>query len=233
MKHTLLKWMIGRSIDEGRPMPGWARRAVDGDPTLRDHEAAMRRMTGRLTAEADRYAAMERTDPAVETAAARRSVRAHDEESASRRFALNWSLAAAALALLILGVIWLWPSAESANRPVIVDQTPQRQVNPSPGPDARPAPRRDALSSLLALGRDRMERFGDRVREGASTATASLMRDAVANWVVEPVDRAATFTGWSLAMLDEGVEREGQALAQDARAAWEFYQDRLAPRDKQ
>lgn len=214
MRRMIARWMIGRSIDEGRQAPRWVRRLVERDAALADYERRARLLADRLAGDAAAWADAA-DDRGASGSGGHRAVVGYVGPSRTMRVVFR-----IAAAVALAGIVWVVIPKEAGE---IDPGNPPGGVVVSGDPEASGADA-DQLRAMIADGLEAARKWRDETRDEIANAAIGTVRDMIER----PVDSAARATGQTLAMLTTGVTRESAALRRDTRESIDYLSRRFS-----
>lgn len=222
MLRVIVKWMISRSIDEGRPVPAWVRRKIDGDQELKQFELRSRQLGLRLKSEADGWIARQST-PVTEPSLRTEQVSANK----SLRRMMWFAGAGVAVSAATIGLTVALNRSE-VDSPI--------QTGPDSGQSVA-ATKRTVETDLevakvgewLIQSVNKSHATFEQLHSRTPTLPIrfeSLKLPTVAQ-LTEPAKVAGSTASQAFTMLDRGLETEQKRLTSEVRSAFSFFTYRL------
>jgi hypothetical protein len=227
MFRMLARWLISRSIDEGRRVPDWLRHWIDRDHDLKQFEKLSRQLGDDLKKDSGGWIASQASAAGEELAGRRRLVVA-EPATFRLRHRGAWSLASLSLGTGALAACAWFVVARLQAPPDRAEQpTPdaQRQVVQTPEAVTITAADREWLATTWRTTQANFNQLQARAR--ALPARAEILKLPGVSTIVEPAETAGSTTGRALATLDRGMLWQQQQLADDAKTAFSFFTYRL------
>lgn len=180
MKRLLAKWLIGHSVDSGKPLPGWVRRLTETDEVVRDEYESMQSMVRQL-----------RDDSSAFFPAEQQAVMANKPARPRQTRSMTAVIAIAAVVLLTAA---LWQLQRETPQEVIVEQP----VSPTEN-DIK------LVEAAIAGPRKLVDRLAARASSLAEQ-TPTISRPDVAAFTTKPVRAAGRKFGEILAVFVQTAE---------------------------
>lgn len=175
MKRLLAKWLIGHSVDSGKPLPKWVRRLTETDEAVRADYESMQLMVKQLRNDSSAFFRAEQQSPKLNRTARPRHRR---------------SMAVViAIAAVVIMTAALWQMQHDPPQEVIVEQSISPTAN-----DIK------LVEAAIASPRKLVDRLAARASSLAEQ-TPTMSRPDVAAFTTKPVRAAGRKFGEILAVF--------------------------------
>lgn len=226
MLRRIARWLISRSIDEGRHVPQWLRKWIERDDKLKDFETLSQRLGAQLKDDAADWISSQKLPRRVETVLPRRLVRPN-AVSHRRKRAVRGAVGAMLFGTTAAACVWFTMSHS---------RSPTDQAKQPKPEETRHIVKENPAVPITAADREWLQTAWRRSRANLSQlheratnlpGRSDLLNVSGYSAIIEPAETAGSATGRALAMLDRGMTSQQQQLTSDSRAAVSFFVERL------
>jgi hypothetical protein len=247
MIRPFAKWLISRSIDQGRPLPKWLESLVARDESLRRFHQQAIRLEGRLRDEAGHWAEGNKsqrhqaiTAGWVQPNSDRVRMAADQSPPPRSRAAGPWSILPATAATIFLVAIgaWIYRSGEQVQGQATLAQGNSAVVNDALLNKNDPATEESRKALLLATLRSTSQAirsFKPVIDDTTASKLMGPMDWSSSQWslsktIDQSTDFAGAKTGQVLMQLNDGMESEHQQILNDLKRATNYFSSTLPKR---
>jgi|GEM_PF-6509718 len=222
MLRMIAKWMISRSIDEDRAIPGWIRRRIDGDQELKQFELRSRQLGERMKSDAAVWVATTTVPVAKPFPEFQAGAKARGSRNMVRlTSAWTFASAAAVVAVLTLNRPRQNPpdqAGQATNQSIIVTE-------PIVAADRESLDMREWMIRTVKKSRATLEELRSSAR--VLPIRPKELKLPHFSELLEPAKVAGSSTGHVYLILDERLATEQKLLVSELKSAYSFFTHRL------
>ncbi len=223
MIRWILRWIIGQSIDSGRPIPKWLQCRIDRDPELREYQRQLDLLLSNLRRDAARIGPETASRPKVGLAEIHHGSISSGVRSHQRLYWIGTTIAVAASIVILF---FYFDSV--SNKSELAHRTPPREIrNPMNEDEAM-----QIREQLLAASKSLRNRITTEYKSKKELLESRRLIEQLpsANQLVATTESMGVASAKPLAMISQGMKQERVRVENDIRNGITYFSQTVPKR---